>query len=255
MRTAVSTLSLLRPRTLADALVMLRDETPLTPLAGCTDLYVGLQFGTLADRRFVDLWPLDELRGIAATPAGLRIGALTTFSELIASALVRRRLPMLVAAAREVGGRQIQNRGTLGGNVANASPAGDSLPVLAAADAVVVLRSVENERRIPFTSYYTGYRASVRRPDELIAAIEIPRIDGKQYWRKVGTRRAQAISKVSGARLIRENGARQRRADGHPSAADRTGSLGRRYTGGGPANAACRDRADRRYPFDGCVPS
>ena len=103
---------------------------------------------------------------------------------------------MLVAAAREIGGRQIQNRGTLGGNIANASPAGDSLPVLAAADAIVVLDSASGERRVPFNAFYTGYRASVRRADELIAAIEIPRVEGRQWWRKVGTRRAQAISKV-----------------------------------------------------------
>jgi xanthine dehydrogenase small subunit len=196
MRTPATSLSLLRPRTLRDALAMLRDDGPLTPIAGCTDVYVGLQFGTLPERRFVDLWPLDGLRGIHASPATLRIGALTTFSELIASPIVRRRVPMLVAASREVGGRQIQNRGTLGGNIANASPAGDSLPVLAAANAVIVLQSADGERQVPFTAFYTGYRASVRRPDELIAAIEIPRIAGKQYWRKVGTRRAQAISKV-----------------------------------------------------------
>ena len=103
---------------------------------------------------------------------------------------------MLVAAAREVGGMQIQNRGTLGGNIANASPAGDTLPVLAAANAKVVLRSTQGERSVPFESFYTGYRASVRQPDELIVAIEFPAIDGRQWWRKVGTRRAQAISKV-----------------------------------------------------------
>ena len=196
MRTALSPLSLLRPRTLRDALTMMRDEGPLTPVAGCTDLYVGLQFGTLADKRFVDLWPLPELRGIADDRGTLRIGAMTTYTDLIQSALVRRRVPMLVAASREVGGRQIQNRGTLGGNVANASPAGDSLPVLSVADATVVLSSAAGERRVPFNSFYTGYRTSVRRPDEIIVAIEVPRIEGRQYWRKVGTRRAQAISKV-----------------------------------------------------------
>ena len=196
MRTALSPLSLLRPRTLRDALTMMRDESPLTPVAGCTDLYVGLQFGTLADKRFVDLWPLPELRGIADDGGTLRIGAMTTYTDLIQSALVRRRVPMLVAASREVGGRQIQNRGTLGGNVANASPAGDSLPVLSVADATVVLSCAAGERRVPFNSFYTGYRTSVRRPDEIIVAIEVPRIEGRQYWRKVGTRRAQAISKV-----------------------------------------------------------
>jgi xanthine dehydrogenase small subunit len=175
---------------------MLRDAGPLTPIAGCTDVYVNLQFGTVRERRFIDLWPLEDLRGIVADRTMLRIGALTTYSSLIQSAQVRKRLPMLVAAAREIGGRQIQNRGTLGGNIANASPAGDSLPVLAAADAIIVLQSAAGERRVRFAEFYTGYRETVRRGDEIISAIEIPRIEGKQYWRKVGTRRAQAISKV-----------------------------------------------------------
>jgi CO/xanthine dehydrogenase FAD-binding subunit len=168
----------------------------LTPLAGCTDIYVNLQFGTARDTRFVDLWSLRDLRGISAERETLRIGALTTYTELIESALVRRRLPMLVSASREIGGRQIQNRGTLGGNIANASPAGDALPVLAAVEASVILRSAARERRVPFNAFYTGYRTTVRQADELIVAIEIPRIEGRQYWRKVGTRRAQAISKV-----------------------------------------------------------
>jgi len=196
MRTAVSRLSLFRPRTLRDALVMLRDEGPISPLAGCTDIYVGLQFGTLPETRFLDLWPLQELRGIADDRGTLRIGALTTYTELIQSALVRRRIPMLVAASREIGGRQIQHRATLGGNIANASPAGDSLPVLAVANATVVLVSTDGERRVAFNEFYTGYRTTVRRADEIVMAIEVPRIEGRQYWRKVGTRRAQAISKV-----------------------------------------------------------
>ena len=175
---------------------MLADEPNLTPLAGCTDVYVGLHFGTVTEQRFIDLWSLDELRGIALDRGRLRIGALTTYSEIIASTIVNRRLPMLVAASREVGGAQIQNRGTLGGNVANASPAGDTLPVLAAAGADVILRSARGQRTVPFESFYTGYRASVRRPDELIVAVEFPVIDGRQWWRKVGTRRAQAISKI-----------------------------------------------------------
>jgi CO/xanthine dehydrogenase FAD-binding subunit len=103
---------------------------------------------------------------------------------------------MLAAAAREVGSPQIQNRGTLGGNVANASPAGDTLPVLAVAEAVVVLQSASGRRRVPFTSFSTGYRSTVRRPEELIVAFEIPPVEGRQWFRKVGTRAAQAISKV-----------------------------------------------------------
>ena len=193
---ATSTLDLRRPSSLPEALRMLRDEAPLTPIAGCTDVYVGLHFGTVPARRFIDLWPLSELRGIAAVDGGLRIGALTTWSEIRDSARVGERIPILAAAAREVGGVQIQNRGTLGGNVANGSPAGDSLPVLAVADAVVVLRSADAERRVPFTSFYTGYRATVMRPDELIVAVESSPVEGRQWFRKVGTRAAQAISKV-----------------------------------------------------------
>lgn len=194
-------LTLHRPRNLKAALAMLADEPTLTPIAGCTDVMVGLHFGTSDQRRFIDLWPLDELRGIRMDkPKGLspllRIGALTTYAEIIASPIIRKRVPMLVAAAREIGGAQIQNRGTLGGNIANASPAGDTLPVLAAADARIVLRSTGGERRVPFNEFYTGYRTSVRRADELITAIEIPEIEGRQWWRKVGTRRAQAISKI-----------------------------------------------------------
>src|SRR5262245_20567605 len=184
----LSTLSPLRPGTLRDALHMLRDEGPLTPLAGCTDVYVNLHFGTAKERRFIDLWPIPELRGISGDRDTLRLGALTTYSDIIASPLVRKRLPMLIAASREVGGRQIQHRGTVGGNIANASPAGDSLPVFAAVDATIVLQSAAVERRVPFLDFYTGYRTTVRRADELIVAIEIPRIEGKQYWRKVGTR-------------------------------------------------------------------
>jgi xanthine dehydrogenase small subunit len=212
----VETLALERPRSLKAALTMLAASPRLTPIAGCTDVYVGLHFGTLKEQRFVDLWGLDELRGISVIDGVLRIGALTTYTELIASAVIRRRLPMLAAAAREVGGAQIQNRGTLGGNIANASPAGDTLPVLAAVNARVVLRSARGERAVAFESFYTGYRASVRRPDEIITAIEVPAVDGRQWWRKVGTRRAQAISKVmiAGVRGASNGGADVRIAFG-----------------------------------------
>lgn len=196
MQPTISHRKLLDPRSLADALKMLRDEGPLTPMAGCTDLYVSLNFGTLRDARFLNLWRLAGLRTIAARGDVLSIGALATHSDLIRSPLVRKRLPMLAAAAQEVGGVQIQNRGTIGGNVANASPAGDTLPVLAVADAIVVLESAAGTRRVPFNAFYTGYRQTVRRPDELITSFELPRVPGPQYFRKVGTRAAQAISKV-----------------------------------------------------------
>jgi CO/xanthine dehydrogenase FAD-binding subunit len=197
MKTALSTLELRRARTLDDALAILHDE-PRVPIAGATDVYVSLNFGTHPARRFLDIWPLDELRTIAVRDERLVLGALVTYTAMIASPEVNERLPMLIEAARQVGGPQIQNRGTIGGNIANGSPAGDSLPVLAVANADVVLCSAtDGERRVPFTGFYTGYRASVMRPDELIVAVEIPPVSARHQWyRKVGTRAAQAISKV-----------------------------------------------------------
>jgi len=196
MRTAISTLELVEPRSLKHALDVLRDRQPVLPLAGGTDIYVLLNAGTPPCSRYLNLWNLDALRGITTRDGVVSIGALTTFSEIVRSPLVRRRVPMLAAAAREIGAVQIQNRGTLGGNVANGSPAGDSLPVLAVVDAVVVLQRADGTRRVPFNGFYTGYRRTVMRPDELVAAIEIPPVAGRQWFRKVGTRAAQAISKV-----------------------------------------------------------
>jgi CO/xanthine dehydrogenase FAD-binding subunit len=195
MRTAMSELDLRIATSVKDALTILRDE-PRTPIAGATDVYVALNFGTLAPRQFLDIWELDELRTISIHEDTLVIGALTSYTALIQSHLVGQRVPMLVEASRLVGGVQIQNRGTLGGNIANGSPAADGVPVLSATDAIVVLRSLDGERRIPINSFYTGYRSTVMRPDELIVAIEIPPVAGKQWFRKVGTRQAQAISKI-----------------------------------------------------------
>jgi xanthine dehydrogenase small subunit len=193
---SIANCTLFKPPTVAEALRMLRDEGPLTPLAGCTDLYVALNFGTLQATRFLDLWGLDALRTVEGRHRILWIGALVTYTDLIKSWLVNQKVPMLAAAAREVGGVQIQNRGTIGGNVVNASPAGDTLPVLAAVDAIVVLQSTDGMRRVPITEFFTGYRQTVRRDDELVVALEIPQVHGRQYFRKVGTRAAQAIAKV-----------------------------------------------------------
>ena len=199
MRADVAASRILRPSSLDEALRLLTGE-PCVPMAGCTDLYVELHFSLRkGPQRFLDLWQVDELRGITVHDDVLVLGALTTYSELRASRAVHERLPSLAQAAGEIGGVQIQNRGTIGGNVGNGSPAGDTLPVLAVADAVVVLRSAARERRVPFNEFYTGYRQSVRQPDELIVAIEVPRIEGRQWFRKVGTRAAQAISKIVAA--------------------------------------------------------
>jgi xanthine dehydrogenase small subunit len=166
------------------------------PIAGATDVYVGLNFGTLHEKKYLDIWSCEELRTIGVQNNVLSIGALATYTDMIQSTDVKQFVPMLVQASRLVGGPQIQNRGTIGGNVANASPAGDTLPVLAAVGAVVVLRSASGERRVNFNEFYTGYRSSVRKAEELIVAVEIPRLAGTQWFRKVGTRAAQAISKI-----------------------------------------------------------
>src|SRR5260221_7450237 len=143
-------------------------------MAGGTDLFVYLNAGTPPGARYLDLGGLRELRSIRAGARGFVIGALATFRQLRDHARLGRRLPSLVAAAAEVGAWQIQNRATLAGNIANASPAGDSLPVLLAHDASVRVRSVRGARAVPFPELYTGYRALAIEPDELITAIEIP---------------------------------------------------------------------------------
>ncbi|HEX6064566.1 MAG TPA: FAD binding domain-containing protein [Longimicrobiales bacterium] len=198
MSNALAARRLVRPRKLSDALKLMAEEERV-PLAGCTDVYVELHFGTRSSPSYIDLSLLNELRGVRVRHGTLDIGATTTYTDLQYSRDVLQRLPMLAAAAREIGGVQIQNRGTIGGNVANGSPAGDTLPVLAVADAVVVLRSARAERRVPFNDFYTGYRTSIRAPDELIVAFEVPPVEGKQWFRKVGTRAAQAISKIVAA--------------------------------------------------------
>jgi len=196
-------LKILRPDRVKEALTLLRDEGPLIPLAGGTDLYVTLNAGQMPTQpRYLDLWHLGELRGIRVDGRTLRFGALTTYTDCIAHKGVGKLLPILLDAARQIGGVQIQNRGTLAGNIANGSPAADAVPVLMAAGAKVVLRSAsDGEREVPLSEYYTGYRQSVRAAEELIVGITVKVPRGPQHFRKVGTRAAQAISKVVVARV------------------------------------------------------
>jgi CO/xanthine dehydrogenase FAD-binding subunit len=198
---AAHALEVERPRKLKQALRLLAEGDaaglPLRPLAGGTDLYVTLAAGAPMPRRYLDLWGLETLRGIEREGRTLRLGALTTYTDCLRSHAVKKLLPALQAAAAEVGGAQIQNRGTLAGNIENGSPAADAVPVLLAADAQVVLASHDGgERAVPLSTYYTGYRQTVRRPGELIVRIEVTVDKGPQRFRKVGTRAAQAISKV-----------------------------------------------------------
>ena len=200
MRSALSGLEVVRPRRLADALASLGEQSgprPI-PLAGGTDLFVYLNAGTQTGARYLDLWGLRELGGIRAGPRSVSLGALTTFTEIRAHPASRRLFPALVAAAAEVGARQIQNRATVAGNIANASPAADSLPALLALEAVVHARSLRGARAVPLDGLYLGYRKLALAADELIVAVELPRPAPRtfQFFRKVGTRRAQSIAKV-----------------------------------------------------------
>jgi CO/xanthine dehydrogenase FAD-binding subunit len=195
------------PRTLDDALAALRDGS-FRPIAGGTDLMVQLaaEVGE-PPAQVLDLWRLSELRGIAERGGILSLGALTTYSEIRRSGLVRARLPALAEAAATIGAAQIQNRGTLGGNVVNASPAGDTLPILLATDSVLVVRSAERERSVEARNFWPAYRKTALAPEELLIRVDIPPPARREVvFRKVGTRRAQAISKVVMALAYREDG-------------------------------------------------
>jgi CO/xanthine dehydrogenase FAD-binding subunit len=197
------------PLTLADAYALLAGrDRPLKIIAGGTDLMVLMNAHLLDIPEFLDIWGIDELRGISDEGLALRVGALTTYTQLIRSELTQRHVPALVAASRTIGAVQIQNRGTIGGNIVNASPAGDSLPVLAAYDAEVEIGSARGTRRVAFNEFYEGYRRTMLQTDELVLAIRISKLgDGERdfFW-KVGTRRAQAISKTVMAARARMSG-------------------------------------------------
>jgi len=193
------------PRTLADAYAVLA-EAPHRPIAGGTDVMVQLtgEIGPVPDR-MVDLWRLQELRGIALEGDALVLGALTTFTDIRQSPICLEIVPALVDAAATIGAAQIQNRATIGGNAMNASPAGDSLPVFLAADAEFVVGSARGERRIPASAFWVAYRTTAVEPDELLLRVRIPLAEHREIrFRKVGTRRAQAISKVVMALARRE---------------------------------------------------
>ncbi|HTJ40718.1 MAG TPA: FAD binding domain-containing protein [Kofleriaceae bacterium] len=199
-----------RPADLGEALRARFDHPDWMVLAGGTDLMVD------APRRAVptgilDLWRLSPLVGIETRIAGsggdaswIRIGAGTTWRETIASPTVQQHVPILASAAREIGALQIQARGTVGGNLGTSSPVGDSLPVWLALDAELELASVRGARRVRYADYCTGYRKTALAADELIVAawVPVPSAATKLCWRKVGTRRAQSISKVMAAAAI-----------------------------------------------------
>ncbi|MDQ3128826.1 MAG: FAD binding domain-containing protein, partial [Chloroflexota bacterium] len=207
------------PSSLAEAYAVLAGSTAdaqVTPIAGGTDVMVRIT-GEIGPppTAMVDLSRLDELRGISVDGGAVVLGARTTYTEIRRSDACREHLPALVDAAATIGAAQIQNRGTLGGNIANASPAGDTLPVLLALDAEVVVGGARGERTIPVADFWVAYRRTALAPDELILRIRIPVAGGREArFRKIGTRRAQAISKVVLALAWRDGGGSGRGGSG-----------------------------------------
>ena len=186
-------------RNLAEVLdLMARQPGEWKPFAGGTDLMVLLEQGKLPHHKFLNIFNIGDARGIEIENSHVVVGALATYTELQRCDVLQNEFPLLCRAAYETGSIANQNRGTLGGNIANASPAADSPPALLVYDAELELASVRGVRTMPYANFHTGYKLMSLAPDEIIFRIRLSRSHGpwQQYYRKVGTRRAQAISKV-----------------------------------------------------------
>jgi CO/xanthine dehydrogenase FAD-binding subunit len=194
------------PRDLTETLDRMAKEPGVwKPFAGGTDLMVLLEAGKLPRKKFLNIWNLAELRGIETSADHVTLGALTTYTEVRRHEILAREFPLLCRAAAETGSVATQNRGTLGGNIANASPAADSPPALLVYDAEIEIVSASGVRWIPYQQFHSGYKQMDLQPAELIRRVRVPRNKNawRQYFRKVGTRRAQAISKVCFAAAAR----------------------------------------------------
>lgn len=205
MRGAPQTMKVLRPQSVTEAVEIYGRYPHALPLAGGTDFMVGWNAGWLNDRTVLDLSALRSWSRLRVLGDGLRIGALATHWQLRRHPIVREKLPLLAQACATIGGVQIQERGTLGGNIANASPAADTFPPLAVYEARVRTISARGGRVLPFLSVFTGVKKTALEPAELIESIEIPFLSSRprrSLFRKVGTRAASAISKTVGAGLI-----------------------------------------------------
>ncbi len=206
MRSNVPAYEMEAPATLAQVLQRMAQEPQVwKPFAGGTDLMVLLEAGKLQHRKFLSIWRLPELRGIEVTPSHITLGSLTTYSEVRRQELLAREFPLLCRAASEAGSIATQNRGTIGGNLANASPAADFPPTLLVYDAQLELVSSSGLRWVACRDFWKAYKQIDLRSDELIRGIRLPRQknDWIPFYRKVGARRAQAISKVCFAAAAR----------------------------------------------------
>jgi CO/xanthine dehydrogenase FAD-binding subunit len=199
MRSDPADYQLVAPASLQAVVSLLAEEPGAwLPIAGGTDVMVQYAAGKLAARKLVSIWNLAELRRIEVLPDEIRIGAGSTYTDLREHEIVRREFPLLASAAGWTGGIANQNRGTLGGNIVNASPAADSLPALLAYEAELILVSVRGERRLSYLDFHTDYKKTKLAADELVQAVCLSRRFSEyfSYTRKVGARNAQAISKV-----------------------------------------------------------
>jgi CO/xanthine dehydrogenase FAD-binding subunit len=199
LRAYIPHFQLFTPASLSETLELLaREPGVYKPFAGGTDLMVLLEAGKLTHKNYVSIWNLKELRGIEVEEAHVTIGALTTYTEIQSHPVLRAEFPLLCQAASETGGLAIQNRGTLGGNIANASPAADSPPALLVYDAELEVVSTAGSRWVSYYGFHTDYKQMNIQPQEVLTRIRLPRSTENliQYYRKVGTRKAQAISKV-----------------------------------------------------------
>jgi CO/xanthine dehydrogenase FAD-binding subunit len=190
--------------------LMAREPGAWRPFAGGTDLMVLLEAGKLTHAKYLNLWQLEELRRIEVEPESVVLGATVTYSQVLRNETLADEFPLLGRAARETGTIATQNRGTLAGNIANASPAADTPPALLVYDAELELASARGVRRVAYHGFHRGYKKMDLAADEIIRNIRLPRKYRcwKQYYRKVGTRQAQAISKVCFAGAARWQDAR-----------------------------------------------
>ncbi|MGH9596241.1 MAG: FAD binding domain-containing protein [Edaphobacter sp.] len=206
MRSNAADYELIAPNSL-DAVLQILADSPdhYTPIAGGTELMVALGAGRLQSRKLISLWNLEELRFIEITPDAIILGAGTTFTDIRKHAVIAEEFSILAQAASWTGSIANQNRGTLGGNIVNASPAADTPPALLAYDAELTLISARGSRTLPYRDFHLAYKKTALEPDELLHSVAILRnyADYKPYIRKVGARNAQAISKVAIAALVR----------------------------------------------------
>ena len=203
MKSYLPDFDLISATSLEDVLLKLNKEK-ITPIAGGTDLMVLLDAGKLPPGKFIDINQLPSLKIIEEDADYIYIGALCTFSDIRNNPLCQNYFPMMGEAARWSGAKAIQNRGTIGGNICNASPAGDTPPALLSYDAEIELSSVDGVRWISYDEFHYDYKKMKKNPNELLTRISIPKTNPERYewYQKVGTRLAQAISKICFAGLI-----------------------------------------------------